>query len=205
MWSISTWSIATWSIATWSIGTVVNINVAKQVPPEKHYHAQIAGSIHIPHNFDEACDDENWEYWQNIMLDELDSLNKHDVWDIVERPKDVKTIESKWVFDIKGDNENGGIRYKVRVVAAGYNQVKNKDYNKSYSPVVSIDTWRALMAIAAKKKLNIRFIDVKTVYLHDGKKIVYLEPSPKFKKGFENGKLCKLKRSLYGLPQSERN
>jgi len=27
------WSIETWSIATWSIGTVVNINVAKRVPP----------------------------------------------------------------------------------------------------------------------------------------------------------------------------
>jgi len=60
---------------------------------EKHYHAQIAGDIHIPHNFDEAYDDENWEYWQKAMLDELDSLNKHDVWDIVERSKDVKTIK----------------------------------------------------------------------------------------------------------------
>jgi len=173
---------------------------------EKRYHAQIAGSIRIPHNFDEAYDGENWKYWEKAMLDELDSLNKHDVWDIVERPKDIKTIKSKWVFDIKEDNENGGIRYKARLVAAGYNQIKNKDYDESYSPVVSIDTWRALMAIAAKKKLNIRFFDVKTAYLHGRlKEIVYLEPPPGFKKGFENGKICKLKRSLYGLPQSGRN
>jgi len=62
------------------------------------------------------------------------------------------------------------------------------------------------MAIAAKKKLNIRFFDVKTAYLHGRlKEIVYLEPSPGFKKGFENGKVCKLKRSLYGLSQSGRN
>jgi len=76
------------------------------------------------------------------------------MWDIVEQLKDVKTIKSKWIFDIKGDNENGGIIYKARLVATGYNQVKNKDYNESYSLVIftiSKHWWRALIAIVAKK------------------------------------------------------
>lgn len=140
------------------------------------------------------------------MKDELESLNKHEVWDIVARPKDLKTVRSKWIFNIKRDNENNNITYKARLVAAVYNQIKNKDYEESYSSIVSIDAWRALMAIAAKKYLNIRFFDVKTAYLHGRlKETVYLEPPPGFEKRFEKGKICKLKRSLYGLFQSGRN
>jgi len=71
---------------------------------------------------------------------------------------------------------------------------------------VSIEAWRTLIAIAAKKDLNVRFFDVKTAYLHDKlEENVYLEPPPEFKKGFEKGKICKFKRSLYRLPQSGRN
>lgn len=170
---------------------------------EKIHHAQVADNTYIPRDFDEASKDKNW---QEAMEDELKSLSKYDVWDIVERPKNTKTVKSKWVFNIKRDNENNGIRYKARLVAAGYNQIKNRDYDESYSPVISIDAWRALMVIAAKKNLNIRFFDVKTAYLHGRlKERVYLEPPPGFEKGFGIGKICKLKRSLYGLPQSGRN
>lgn len=129
---------------------------------------------------------------------------KHDVWDIIERAENIKTVKSKWIYSIKRDNGNSGIKYKARLVAAGYNQIKNKDYDESYSPVVSIDAWRALMAIAAKKNLNIRFFDVKTAYLYGRIKETVFR-SPEFEKRFEKGKICKLKRSLYGLPQSGRN
>lgn len=127
-------------------------------------------------------------------------------WDVIERPENAKIVKSKWVFDIKRDNETDSIRYKARLVATGYNQIKNIDYDESYSPVVSSDAWRALMAIASKKQLNIRFFDVKTAYLHGRlKEKIYLEPPPGFDKRFEAGKVCKLKRSIYGLPQSGRN
>lgn len=134
------------------------------------------------------------------MENELNSLQKHNVWEIVERQKDIKTIKSKWVFDIKRNNENDGVRYKARLVAAGYNQIKKKDYDESYSLVVSIEAWRTLMALAVKKHLNIRFFDVKTAYLHGRlKENIYLEPPPGFEKSFGEGNICKLRRSIYGL------
>lgn len=68
---------------------------------------------------------------QEAMENELNSLQKHNVWEIVERQKDIKTIKSKWVFHIKRNNENDGVRYKAKLVAAGYNQIKNKDYDES--------------------------------------------------------------------------
>lgn len=169
------------------------------------HHAQMVENIPLPRNFDEARNNNNWEEWKRAMEEELKSLDRHEVWEMCNCPKGIKTINSKWVFSIKRD-EGGNIKYKARLVAAGFDLKKNQDYEESYSPVVSIDAWRTLIAIASKKNLNIRFFDVKTAYLH-GKldETVYLEPPPGFVERYEKGKVCKLKRSLYGLPQSGRN
>ncbi|XP_039311856.1 uncharacterized protein LOC105203970 [Solenopsis invicta] len=139
------------------------------------------------------------------MEDELAFLQRHDVWDICERPIGAKTVKSKWIFSVK-ESENHKVRYKARLVATGFNQVKIRDYEESYSPVISIDAWRTLIAIAAKRDLNVRFFDVKTAYLY-GKleETIYMEPPPGFKDIFEKGEICRLKKSLYGLPQSGRN
>lgn len=80
-------------------------------------------------------------------------------------PKNTKIVKSKWIFTTKRESDNK-LRYKARLVAAGYNQIKNLDFEESYSPVISIDTWRMLIAIAAKKNLNVRFFYVKTAYLY---------------------------------------
>lgn len=49
---------------------------------EKFHHTRVAGDIKIPSKYTEACDDENW---QEAMENELNSLQKHNVWEIVER------------------------------------------------------------------------------------------------------------------------
>lgn len=57
------------------------------------------------------------------MEEELMSLHKHNAWDMCERPKNIKVLKSKWVFSIKR-NENNKTKYKARLVAAGFNQIK---------------------------------------------------------------------------------
>lgn len=166
---------------------------------------QIAENIQLPHSIVEARDSKEWEEWKRAMENELESLDKHNIWYICERPRNVKIIKSKWIFSNKRD-DNDKIKYKARLVVAGYQQVKNHDYDESYSPVISIDAWRTLIAIAAKKNLNIRFFDVKTAYLHgELKETIYLELPPGFENRFGKQNVCKLKKSLYGLPQSGRN
>lgn len=61
---------------------------------------------------------------------------------------------NKWVYTIKKEADNK-LKYKARLVAAGYNQVNNFDFKELYSSVISIDAWRILIAIAAKKNLNV--------------------------------------------------
>ena len=42
--------------------------------------------------------------WQNAMAQEMKSLNQNNVWELVELPKNEKTISCKWVFRIKRNN-----------------------------------------------------------------------------------------------------
>lgn len=166
--------------------------------------AQIVKSIQLPSNIEEARDSREWEKWKEAMENKLESLDKHKVWHLSDRPKNKKIIKSKWIFSKKG-NDIDNIKYKARLVAAGYQQLKNQDYDESYSPVINIDAWRTLIAIAAKSNLNVRFFDVKTAYLYgELKETVYLELLPGFEDRFGKGKVCYLKKSLYGLPQSGR-
>ncbi|GFW06095.1 retrovirus-related Pol polyprotein from transposon TNT 1-94 [Trichonephila clavipes] len=52
-------------------------------------------------------------------------------------------------------------------------------WTESYSPVVNIGSFRLLVALAAKLKLNVNFFDVKTAYLYgDLEETVYVLPPP---------------------------
>ncbi|GBN88543.1 Retrovirus-related Pol polyprotein from transposon TNT 1-94, partial [Araneus ventricosus] len=162
-------------------------------------------ACNVPNSYLEAKNSADWQNWEFAMKNELDSLNKHKVWEIVDRPAKTKLVKSKWVFSLK-QSDNGETKYKARLVATGFNQIKNKDYLESYSPVVNIESFRLLIALASKLNLMVRFFDVKTAYLYsDIEETVYMLPPPGFERLVEDGKVCKLKRSIYGLPQSGRN
>ena len=46
---------------------------------------------------------------------------------IVRKPNNTKIIKRKWVLTLKDNKENNDIKYKARLVAAGYNQIKCRD------------------------------------------------------------------------------
>ncbi|GFU93622.1 copia protein [Trichonephila clavipes] len=137
----------------------------------------------VPNSYFEAENSANWKNWKLAMENELDSLHKHKVWEIVQKPAKSKLIKTKWVYSLKQDDAGKNIKYKARLVAAGFNQIKNIDYSESYSPVVNIESFRLLIALAAKLKLNVNFFDVKTAYLYgDLEETVYVLPPPGYEK-----------------------
>lgn len=101
-----------------------------------------------PSNYNEAMNSENWPDWERAMREELKLLETHSVWDIVDRPSKCKITKSKWVLTTKRGDKNGSVKYKARLVTAGFNYVKHKDFEESFSPVVSIKTWRLFVALA---------------------------------------------------------
>ncbi|GBN69463.1 Retrovirus-related Pol polyprotein from transposon TNT 1-94, partial [Araneus ventricosus] len=156
-------------------------------------------ACNVPNSYLEAKNSADWQNWEFAMKNELDSLNKHQVWEIVDRPAKTKLVKSKWVYSLK-QSDDGETKYKARLVAAGFNQIKNKDYLESYSPVVNIESFRLLIALASKLNLMVRFFDVKTAYLYsDIEETVYMLPPPGFERLVGDEKVCKLKRSIYGL------
>ncbi|GFV30547.1 retrovirus-related Pol polyprotein from transposon TNT 1-94 [Trichonephila clavipes] len=160
----------------------------------------------VPNSYFEAENSANWKNWKLAKENELDSLDKHKVWEIVQKPAKSKLIKTKWVYSLKQDDAGKNIKYKARLVAAGFNQIKNIDYSESYSPVVNIESFRLLIALATKLKLNVNFFDVNTAYLYgDLEETVYVLPPPGYEKLIGDDKVCKLKKSIYGLPQSGRN
>ncbi|GFX62251.1 retrovirus-related Pol polyprotein from transposon TNT 1-94 [Trichonephila clavipes] len=152
----------------------------------------------VPNSYFEAENSANWKNWKLAMENELDSLDKHKVWEIVQKPAKAKLIKTKWVYSLKQDDAGKNIKYKARLVAAGFNQIKNIDCSESYSPVVNIESFRLLIALAAKSKLNVNFFDVKTAYLYgDLEETVYVLPPPGYEKLIGDDKVCKLKKKVF--------
>jgi Reverse transcriptase (RNA-dependent DNA polymerase) len=91
------------------------------------------------------------------------------------------------------------------LVAKGYTQIYDINYDETFAPVAKMNTIRTIISCAVNFDWNIHQLDVKNAFLHgDLKEEVYMElPS-----GFDNeqvaGKVCRLKRFLYGLKQSPR-
>ena len=112
-------------------------------------------------------------------------------------PKGKKAVGCKWVFIEKHKADGSVEHYKARLVAKVFTQTNGIDYKETFAPVGKLNTIKALLSLAIN-------LDVKNAFPNGelGEE-VYMEGLP----GLENvygDKICKLKKSLYGLKQSPR-
>ena len=159
----------------------------------------------IPSSATEALNSSSGEMWLKAMQAELEALRKNETWKLVDKPKDVNIVGSRWVFALK-KNEHGEVeRYKARLVAKGYSQVYGVDYSETFSPVVRYSTIRMIISIAVKMGMYLHQIDIKSAYLHSEihDDIYVQQPEMFIDKKYPN-KVLKLQKALYGLKQSGR-
>ena len=80
------------------------------------------------------------------------------------------------------------------------------DYEETFSPVAMLKSIRILLSIAAALDYEIWKMDVKTAFLN-GKldEVIYMDQPEGFKVSRQEGKVCKLNRSIYGLKQASRS
>ena len=91
----------------------------------------------------------------------MESLDKHDFFELLNLPKGHKTIGCRWVFDIKGDGHK-----KARLVAQGFSQVEGVNYNELFSPVVWFESVCPMLALTALHNWYMTGVDVRTAYLY---------------------------------------
>jgi hypothetical protein len=63
------------------------------------------------------------------------------IWACHPHAPNVTLVRFKWVFVRKRDANNVVVRYKARLVAQGFTQRPNIDYDETYSPVMSGTTF----------------------------------------------------------------
>ena len=93
--------------------------------------------------------------WKTAMLEELESLQKWNVFELTDLPKGHKSIGCRWVFNIKTDGQK-----KARLVTQGFSQVEGIDFNELFSPVVIFESVRIVFALAALHSWYMTGVDV---------------------------------------------
>jgi hypothetical protein len=96
------------------------------------------------------------------------------------------------------------VRYKARLVAQGFTQRPDIDFNETYSSVMNGITFRYLISLATQKRLSVQLMDVVNAYLYGSldSNIYIKNPDRIFVPNANVGRnmyCVKLNKSLYGL------
>jgi hypothetical protein len=156
-----------------------------------------------PKTWKEARHGGYWNIWELAAKEEYGSLQDNGTWILVDRPKDRKVLQGKWVWKLKRGSQNQVVRHKARYVIRGDMQQEGLDFYETFASVVKPMSYKAIFAIAAAQDWELEQMDVKTAFLYGNIDAeVYMEQPRGCNDG--TGRVCKLQKALYGLKQAPR-
>nr|GFB30485.1 putative ribonuclease H-like domain-containing protein [Tanacetum cinerariifolium] len=130
---------------------------------------------------------------------------KKNVWTLVDCPKGIRPIRTKWVLKNKKDKRGIVIRNKARLVAQGHTQEEGIDYDEVFAHVARIEAIRLFLAYALFMGFTVYQMDVKGAFLYGtiDEEVYVMQPL-----GFQDpefpGKVYKVEKAMYGLHQAPR-
>ena len=143
--------------------------------------------------------------WRSAMIEEMDALDGNGTWNLVHLPTVKKAIGCRWAFAVKVNPDGSVARLKTRLVAKGYSQTYGVDCSDTFSPVAKMTYVRLFFSLVATHNWDFHQLDIKNAFLHgDLQEEVYMEQPSGFVAQGEIGKVCRLRKSLYGLKKSHR-
>jgi hypothetical protein len=177
--------------------------------PHITFSAGLPGGIHLselpdPRNVREAMVTHDADGWKEAMNKEMENLKSHDVYELVPHVKGLRTLKLGWVLHRKFKN---GVfdKNKARLVARGNQKCPSIDYNKSFSPVMRLESLHTLLALAAICNFDIIQFDIISAYLHGMlKEEIYMEQPDGYIVPGKEDWVWRLKKGLYGLVQAGR-
>nr|GEU40752.1 retrovirus-related Pol polyprotein from transposon TNT 1-94 [Tanacetum cinerariifolium] len=103
----------------------------------------------------------------------------------------------------KKDEHGTTTKNKARLVAQGYSQEEEIDYNETFAPVARVEAIRIFLAFATYMNCKVYQRDVKSAFLNGKmKEEVYVKQPPGFESSEFPDYVCKLDNALYGLKQA---
>ena len=181
-------------------------NRSTQGIPPRRYDDYVAFEQKSPHSepktYKEAINSVNSKDWIKAMDEELENMRETGTWEVSQLPEGRKSIGSKWVFKTKFDANGNIAQRKARLVAQGFSQRYGVDYDEVFAPVARGATMRLLLSVAGMRKLKVKQYDIKAAFLNGKlKEEIFMRPPP----GMQlEGKILRLRKSLYGLKQAAR-
>lgn len=153
-----------------------------------------------PDTVQEAINDENWF---QAMKSEYDTLMTNGTWSLVPKSDKQKIIGNKWVYRVKYNTDGSIAKYKVRLVATGFQQIEGMNYFKTYGPVVKPATVRVVLSLVVMNVWQIKQVDMNNASLNGNLTEELYRNQPE---GFVDQQrldfVCKLDKALYGLKQA---
>ena len=168
---------------------------------EGAFATEVASVLMIPGLYDEVVNDAVFGHeWRKATEKELSQLASFKTWRLEDLPAGKNLVSSRWVFDLKKNQQGEVTKFKARLVARGFSQKKGIDYIETFAPTVKYNSLQMLLAVAATEDLEIHQGDVESTYLAaDLDEEIFMEPP----EGVETrGKVCRMLKGLYGLKQS---
>ena len=158
--------------------------------------------IRIPKSVEEAkkIDEQNGDtlWWDAICKEMRNVCPAFEVFEgkVENIPKDYQFMRCHMIFDVKfGEN----FRRKPRLVAGGH--MTDTPNTLTYSFVVSRDSVRIALTIAALNELSVMACDIQNAYLTaECREKIWTRAGPEF--GSKSGSIMIVKKALYGLKGS---
>ena len=168
---------------------------------EGAFATEVVSVLTIPGLYDEVVNDAVFGHeWRKATEKELSQLASFKTWRLEDLLAGKNLVSSRWVFDLKKNQQGEVTKFKARLVARGFSQKKGIDYIETFAPTAKYNSLRMLLAVATTEDLEIHQGDVESTYLAaDLDEEIFME----LPEGVETrGKVCRVLKGLYGLKQS---
>jgi hypothetical protein len=87
--------------------------------------------------------------WQHAIAEEIAALERTDTLNLVPCPPRVRPITCKWVYKVNTLSDGSLECYKARLVAHGFQQEHDRNYDETFAPVAHMTVICTLLVVAS--------------------------------------------------------